>query len=302
MKIALCISGQMRTFERAYPSIKRHILDPLSPDVFIHTWSDIGAPIQARQMIPAPLKRLQKYLPPLEKFMIRFVRAYEGMAADYPPDDHVCQKRLEELFSPKDCVIEEFPENGLWSLNGVSVPENLLQRIKDLDKKEGPSMVKNRAVVGGLPMFYKMHACQKMCRAYAENQKLDYDVIIRLRPDLNITATPPLSPAAKEDEVHISRMTAPHTFKAGHISDQMAWGRPDAMDFYCAPWETLETLYEEVAKDDSFKLFGGEKMEGYHFSKQDKVSVVPHSVHDAILRPALNPGRTKKALKQALGF
>lgn len=42
LKIALCISGHLRTFESAYPSVKKYILDKLNCDVFIHTWDTLG--------------------------------------------------------------------------------------------------------------------------------------------------------------------------------------------------------------------------------------------------------------------
>jgi hypothetical protein len=35
MKVALCIFGQPRTFSFCFPSVKKHILEPYSPDVFI---------------------------------------------------------------------------------------------------------------------------------------------------------------------------------------------------------------------------------------------------------------------------
>ena len=38
MKIALCISGMPRSFKLAYPYIKKTIIDPLNPDIFINTW------------------------------------------------------------------------------------------------------------------------------------------------------------------------------------------------------------------------------------------------------------------------
>ena len=48
MKIALCLSGIPRNLNKAYPNIKKQLLDPYSPDVFIHTWynkEDIGVPL-----------------------------------------------------------------------------------------------------------------------------------------------------------------------------------------------------------------------------------------------------------------
>lgn len=42
MKTALCISGHIRSFLDVYDTLYRYILEPYSPDVFIHTWDTIG--------------------------------------------------------------------------------------------------------------------------------------------------------------------------------------------------------------------------------------------------------------------
>lgn len=39
-KVAVCFSGQFRSFNRCFPSIKRYLLDIYNPDIFIHTWDD----------------------------------------------------------------------------------------------------------------------------------------------------------------------------------------------------------------------------------------------------------------------
>lgn len=41
-KVALCISGHLRTFESNFKSVKEHILDRFDCDVFIHTWDVLG--------------------------------------------------------------------------------------------------------------------------------------------------------------------------------------------------------------------------------------------------------------------
>ena len=38
MNVALCLSGELRRVKLFYPAIKKHILDPYQPDVFISTW------------------------------------------------------------------------------------------------------------------------------------------------------------------------------------------------------------------------------------------------------------------------
>lgn len=42
MKVALCISGLMRTAEIACPSIVHNLIEPLQCDVFVSTWNIIG--------------------------------------------------------------------------------------------------------------------------------------------------------------------------------------------------------------------------------------------------------------------
>lgn len=41
-KIALCISGYLRTFEECYPSIFKNIIEDNDVDIFIHTYDKIG--------------------------------------------------------------------------------------------------------------------------------------------------------------------------------------------------------------------------------------------------------------------
>lgn len=38
MKVAIQFFGHLRTYDKCYPAVKKHILDIYKPDVFIHTW------------------------------------------------------------------------------------------------------------------------------------------------------------------------------------------------------------------------------------------------------------------------
>lgn len=41
LKVALCISGYLRTFDRTFQNLKQHVIDRLNPDIFIHTWDTV---------------------------------------------------------------------------------------------------------------------------------------------------------------------------------------------------------------------------------------------------------------------
>ena len=40
MKLALCLSGHFRSFDRTWKSIYKHIIKEYQPDIFAHAWSD----------------------------------------------------------------------------------------------------------------------------------------------------------------------------------------------------------------------------------------------------------------------
>lgn len=44
IKVAVCISGYLRTFTKTYESWKKMLFDKYDCDVFIHTWSTLGCP------------------------------------------------------------------------------------------------------------------------------------------------------------------------------------------------------------------------------------------------------------------
>ena len=43
MKIALILTGQLRTYKSTYNNLKKFIIDELQPDIYISTWSEVGA-------------------------------------------------------------------------------------------------------------------------------------------------------------------------------------------------------------------------------------------------------------------
>ena len=40
MRVALCLFGHLRSFDRCFNNLKTNVLDPLGPDVFAHAWTD----------------------------------------------------------------------------------------------------------------------------------------------------------------------------------------------------------------------------------------------------------------------
>ncbi|MDG6777384.1 hypothetical protein QCB44_01555 [Thiomicrorhabdus sp. zzn3] len=94
MRVALCISGQMRSFEECYPSQYQNLIEIFQPDVFIHTWSDLGQSIR------------------------------EKVASDVITPESLDNK-LSKLYAPKRMVIEDYHASYCDLFHGVKVPEVL---------------------------------------------------------------------------------------------------------------------------------------------------------------------------------
>lgn len=97
LKVALCISGQMRTYDYCFKNLKKHILDVLSPDVFIHTWEEVGNTTKNNSKGSNKAKKV------------------------------VTQRGLMKKYKAKAVVVEPFDKEYFNSLGGVKVPAELIR-------------------------------------------------------------------------------------------------------------------------------------------------------------------------------
>lgn len=109
MKVALCISGQMRTYIDCYDLLNKNILKPLNPDIFIHTWEGSGI---------------------IHK---ESVESKEGI---------ITYDKLDELYKPKRVVIEKFESSYLEEYKGIKVPDILKEKEPNHYKGALPSSSK----------------------------------------------------------------------------------------------------------------------------------------------------------------
>jgi len=103
MKIAICISGHLRTFELCHPSLKRNVLDKYDCDIFFSTWTNIG-----NTNYPA------NYQPGFDE-----------------ADEKTDIKRIYEIYNPISTIIEDStsdeiknlkkPFEGLKTRNGADI-------------------------------------------------------------------------------------------------------------------------------------------------------------------------------------
>lgn len=152
MKVALCLSGHLREYKKTFGSIKTHIIDKFSPDIFISTWdkpgywtSDDSKGVDDRDIT----------YPGLEKDIVDL---YNPVMIDVENLDST----IEFITILMDKIVEANRENSQMTTYRWGRPRN---------------------IVG---MFYKMWRCNKMKSQYETENNFKYDLVIRCRPDLFI--------------------------------------------------------------------------------------------------------------------
>ena len=212
LKIALCVSGQMRAYKVAYQSWKHLGIENHDVDVFVHTWREVG------WRFPSPISgngaaRAFSHRP--------FINAYTHCGALYGIDAFwkeyphfmatlnrscgtVCEEELREVYGPNVTLVVE------------DDPGELL----------GPDPKNQRR------MFYKIDAAHQLAKASG----VQYDLIIRIRPDKSML--PPLRSCDLNRVATASRERfcvfgeQARITGSQYVDDQFALGVPEVMDLY----------------------------------------------------------------------
>lgn len=219
--VAVCISGQMRSFSTNWPSIRDNLVRPLNGDLFIHTWD-------TQSLTPPRFARINRFLP---DNVVARLPAY----LHNPPDfKKRFPRTFELLVAPITMTLDHSTLQGITAAKAIAIDEeNTCTAIQDIPQ---------RLIFNGKPnqvkMFYKTHACDRLRKAAEMTRGQPYDVVIRTRPDLDIEI-PHLDHYIAESIAHPDRIYTSYLTADG-CGDQFAIGSPFAMNIYSSAWEYLQ--------------------------------------------------------------
>jgi SAM-dependent methyltransferase len=149
-RIAVCISGNLRTFEKTYSSFMKNILSPYENkcDFFIHTWDNIGCD----------------------------VKGFDKSISSIKTKDRM--NKINLIYNPKSIVID----NSLEIRNMVHQLENKM----NLTKADRDGLAKGGIADYGC-MLYSWNKSRELLEKYQQETGIRYDIVIRLRTDLMFT-------------------------------------------------------------------------------------------------------------------
>ena len=211
LRIAVCVSGQMRGYAAAFQTWKHLGLDGHQVKYFIHTWEDTG------WRFPDPMSgngvdRIFKFAP--------FAEAYRQAGFRY---GLAAMKKAYPNFFARLEVSSTLGEADLRAVYGADA----VVAIESHRRPEFENDANNQ-----LKMFYKIQEAHRLMLQDGG----DYDLVIRIRPDRAFragTAAPDwagMAEACRRQRVlFFNHLAVTKTLYAG---DQFAVGSPEAMGCY----------------------------------------------------------------------
>ncbi|MDD2056366.1 hypothetical protein N5D52_28870 [Pseudomonas sp. GD03860] len=248
-RVAICISGQLRGIEKSSKSVISELLDHTNGHLFIDTWktqrSNFPTFTRVQRLIGNELWNLL----PVELKMPDGFRQY-------------LPRTTKKLTSPiTSSVTSDYVKNYLPSATVRIEDEEIFEKAVS---EQAPKL-RLRGNLNQAKMFYKIKKCHELATNYSSDHEMEFDVVIRTRPDLEISF-PNIkeyieSAHSNQNVIYVSYLTA-----VGY-GDQFAIGSKKAMDIYSSIWEKVWSS-KQFKYSDSFdqqvSAFAGESLMANH--------------------------------------
>jgi len=218
MKIALCISGQPRFVENAFPNIYNNIIQPNNPDVFIHCWYDenlIG----------------QNFVNPA---------LYSANNWDYSSDKSKYSDNLDklilDLYKPKKYIFE----------NQKSIKDDTL-RLEEILNSHARVYTREYFVEMLYSSWYSILKSNMLKEEYRLENNIMYDYVIRMRFDATFNM-PVVCSEYDPNFLHTDRR--PDFPIPRMIEDWFGFGSNKIMNIYSSAFNYMQYAVEESNKYD----------------------------------------------------
>jgi hypothetical protein len=215
VKIAICLSGQLRGYKAAYAQWQKTLLPNVDAHFFVHSWRRTG------RSDAQPFRHVLPFAG------THFSQAYRKIA----------------VAKGYDAMRNRYPALFTALATGAQAHEDDLKALYDTDHVvlEDDTAKQFAGFSNQQKMHYKIHAANEMARQIG-----DFDLHIRLRPDLDIKLIGfdwrDLLGACQSRSVLFAEK--PYGLHYGRlmIGDQCAIAAPEVMASYAGTWETFPTL------------------------------------------------------------
>lgn len=274
-RVAICISGQMRGFDKNWPNLKM-LADRLNADLFIHTWD--------KQTHAPPLfRRLDRFIGnDLARTLPSYLSQTSQFSSRFPKTAAVLQKKFESVVKSEDF---NFTDAKAIAIEREEEFEKTLSRQKNLMIRGNFNQCK---------MYYKIQRCDNLRRAHELIDNEYYNCVVRIRPDACVEV-PDIEHyidicASRDNKVFT------HYVTPDGVGDQFLIASSKAMEAIAETWSFAEK-YGTWSFGPNFSTHAAEPLLGdicytagleVEYLPTSKFSLVTELVVDRLdIRPAL---------------
>jgi len=236
MNIAVCISGQNRKNQSNYDFLNA-FKNYDNIDVFLHMWSnEINRDV------------LEKFKP--KKYL------FESQL-DFRNNAYIFVRPLLKFFGLKD-NIKYFNSNFIdweWKIcDKKEISKRILFGKNPKEILNFQEICENILSYGNTAysMYYSLYYCNEMKNIYERQNKIKYDLVIRIRPDIII-----------QPEIDISKLTDNCIYTSEwsrYINDTFAISNKKNMDAYCCTYLHLKNILLDVYNNDEINYLCAESI------------------------------------------
>ena len=217
LKIALCVSGQLRGYKEVFPTWAHLGLDIHDTTVFVDAWRDIGRNWQRIWHFARGNADLHRMLTGPDA-ATTLPRRYPQLAASVLASD-ADPRELADLYGTKYVRLE--------------------------NDKDGSFL--------GRPNVWKMHYKVERAHHFALENGRDFDLFVRIRPDIAIESGVPTDWAeiyarSRAERTIFADMPLRFVYDKVELGDQFAAGTRDTMDIYASMLSNLEWCRQAQAR------------------------------------------------------
>ena len=223
LKIALCISGQLRNFKDSFNSLKSNTnIFEHDVDIYVHTWNNVGSRFPSFTHLNSSLSG-------------KFLNAYYNLTIRYKNPEQYIKKHYPNLFK----LFNNSRQADFQELSDFYHTNNIVIDDEDLFKGK----------TNQYKMFYKMFQCNDSIK------DKHFDIVIRIRPDLSIKNFTfdfykYLSDSKSKNIIYIpSGFTSAAFFgKPIEVTDTLAIGIPEIINIYT-------NVFKDSVNQNNLKFF-----------------------------------------------
>lgn len=213
MKVAFCISGQIRGDDGHFAAI-RAAANELNAKVFFSTWRQRGVKTSGAQNI--------HQLP----------RMFGVIFSVIMPERFVGRQAISRAFPNFESDIQAKISNASNVVNESVLQDFFADSVIDIEDSNNFSLDFDIRTDdnNSLRMLYKIWKCNELKRAYEKSHGVIFDAVVRFRPD--IVPRLGLQDIAKNILLHEKQVLYAENVKEFYISDQISLSSSQVADYY----------------------------------------------------------------------